>query len=84
MSWADATSMMSWRKDFLNTAPVGLFGLLMMISLVLDLMRVLRSSIEGSQLFSGLACQRSTVAPRCLGTSYSDWSVTYQSTDGSK
>lgn len=68
--------MISCRRGFLSTAPVGLLGLLMTMSLVLGLMRDLRSSIEGSQLFSGLACQRLTVAPKCLGTSYRDWSMT--------
>jgi hypothetical protein len=69
MEWVLARSMMDWRRGRGRMAPVGLLGLLRIIRVVVGLIRVLRSSIEGSQLFEGLACQRETVAPSWAGTS---------------
>lgn len=61
--------MICWRKDFLRMAPVGLLGLFKTMTLVLGLIKSLSSEMSGSQPFSGLAFQRETEAPSCLGIS---------------
>lgn len=50
----------------------GRMAYFMIIIFVFGLISAFNSSISGTQLFSGRACQKSTAAPSCLGTSYSD------------
>jgi len=48
MLFSRAMSIRDWSTDFGIVAPVGLFGLLIIINLVLSLIKGLRSSMSGT------------------------------------